>query len=134
MTEAQLVSKILEALNRVSGVFAWKVVAAPYARKGISDILCVAQGNFIAFEVKKPDKTNTTTWQQEQFLSQVRRSGGFGYVVTSVHGAQLALTEVLMSQYVPGVYAGPETGILSGPEYLQEQQARQIDQPTDLHD
>jgi len=134
MTEAQLVTKILETLNRVSGVFAWKVVAAPYARKGISDILCVARGAFIALEVKKPDKTRTVTRQQEQFLSQVRRGGGFGYVVTSVDGAMRALTEVIMSQYEPVAYAEPEIETLSDQVFHQEQQAQRIDRPTGQND
>jgi hypothetical protein len=94
MSEAQLVSKILAALNGLPSSFAFKIVAAPYARKGISDILACISGKFFAFEVKLPGKEKTVTQPQSQFISSVRAAGGHGYIVTSVLQGHLAIAEV----------------------------------------
>lgn len=47
---------------------------------GISDIIGVYRGRFVAIEVKRPGKKPTL--EQEQFMQQVRNSGGIAFVCT----------------------------------------------------
>jgi hypothetical protein len=98
MTEAQLVTKILGTLNRVPGVFAFKIVAAPYARAGISDILGCCRGRFFAFEVKLPSKEKNLTVPQGNFQASVNLAGGTAYTVTSVEQALTYLNALIESE------------------------------------
>jgi penicillin-binding protein-related factor A (putative recombinase) len=108
MTEAQLVSRILGALNGVPKTFAFKIVAAPYARKGISDILCVSDGRFLAFEVKLPGKEKTLTVHQSAFMDMVKRAGGRSFMVNSVVNAMYCLTNTILDDVTQNVQAASE--------------------------
>ena len=51
-------------------------------KKGVSDILGIYKGRFLAIEVKTPK--GKTTEAQDQFLAQVVKNGGIGFVARSV--------------------------------------------------
>lgn len=52
------------------------------ASKGISDIICVWGGMFVAIEVKAPGKNPTP--EQMKFLDGVNSAGGWGFVARSL--------------------------------------------------
>lgn len=84
MTEAEIVSQIIKWLKQQPLCWAWKIVAHPRQRSGIPDVLCVFQGLFVAFEVKRPDARRGTTELQQYALGKIEEAQGFGYVVTSL--------------------------------------------------
>ena len=61
-------------------IWHWKVFTGPQNVPGVSDILGIYQGKFLAIEVKKPGQKPTE--RQESFLNQVRESGGIAIVAT----------------------------------------------------
>jgi len=127
MNEAQLVTKILGALNGVPETFAFKVVAAPYARKGISDIIGCHRGSFFAFEVKLPGKEKTLTIPQENFLAAVLAVGGTAHTVTSVEQALTDLSAIT-------AYERQVSAILNALRYRPTPQTPECDRPIGPHD
>lgn len=53
----------------------------PPVQKGISDLICLYNGKFIAIEVKKPKMCPTL--YQEQFLADVKKNGGYALTAHS---------------------------------------------------
>ena len=84
--EGRIVTKILAAL-RSRGFFAFKHHGSSYSSAGISDIICCAEGRYVAIEVKQPDKLHTLTRIQEFHLKEVSSAGGIAGVATSVEEA-----------------------------------------------
>ena len=78
-TEAEIVKSIRVLLNFL-GIWHWKVFTGPHNVPGVSDILGIYQGKFLAIEVKRPGLEPTEL--QKSFLNQVRESGGIGIVAT----------------------------------------------------
>lgn len=64
----------------------------PYRRKGVSDLLGIWRGRFIAIEVKtpKPKKTYPSK-DQKSFLQDVADAGGIAIVARSVEDVRKAL-------------------------------------------
>ena len=61
--------------------------------KGVSDLVCIVQGIFVAIEVKRPKYSpSDVTSDQRAFLAAVRRFGGVSGIATSVAEA-LALVD-----------------------------------------
>lgn len=89
MTETAIKAKIMAALKGRG--FFFRAGAGPYSRSGVSDILGVYNGRFVAIEVKTPEvyrgKLNGATENQARFHTLVEDAGGFGRVVASVQGA-----------------------------------------------
>jgi len=58
----------------------------PYRRKGVSDILGIWKGKFLAVEVKI--KGRYATPEQKQFIEDVNKAGGIGLVAYSLEMVQ----------------------------------------------
>lgn len=81
-TEAELTSAIRALLKNV-GVFAWKQWQGPMSQpRGVSDIIGVFNGRFLAIEVKAAG--GRVTPEQERFIETVRRHGGIAFVARSI--------------------------------------------------
>lgn len=77
MKEQTLQKNILDWLNRLEGVCAYKIISANIA--GVPDIIGVVHGRFFAVEVKL-NRTKPTSLQLYQ-LDKIRKCGGFGFTV-----------------------------------------------------
>lgn len=81
-TEAELTSAI-RALLKTVGVFAWKQWQGPMSQpRGVSDIIGLYKGRFIAIEIKTAG--GRVTPEQDRFLEAVRRHGGVAFVARSI--------------------------------------------------
>lgn len=81
-TEAEITESIRNMLRNL-GVFHWKNFSGPMQHpKGISDILGIWKGRFLAIEVKT--EKGRVTDHQKEFLRHVNQSGGLGFVARSV--------------------------------------------------
>lgn len=98
-TEKQIEQSIISYLNAIPGTLVFKYNAGgvfdPTKRIfrknhsnnyliGVSDILGIYQGKFIALEVKRPSKRKNTTAHQKYFLFRIIECGGYSAVVTSI--------------------------------------------------
>ena len=88
--ESEIQKAILELL-RYRGVFCWRQNVGSFkvdnrfvsmGYKGISDIIGVLNGRFLAIEVKRPD--GVLSEAQVEFLRKVRRAGGIAMVAQSL--------------------------------------------------
>lgn len=61
----------------------------PYRRKGVSDLLGIYRGRFMAIEVKVPKKYPSK--DQKSFLQDVADAGGIAIVARSVEDVKKAL-------------------------------------------
>ena len=102
--ERRIEGEILEYLNLLPDCFAWKsssvgtyspnkgVFLRPKGKhriRGVSDIIGVYRGRFIAVEVKS--KAGRATQDQLLFIDSVRHNGGVGFIARSVNDVQKAL-------------------------------------------
>ena len=78
---SKLKKKIFKKLKENKDGFFFPVVQGPFSHGGISDILGCYKGQFVALEVKPPDKPATKF--QELFLRRINRCGGFGKIINS---------------------------------------------------
>jgi penicillin-binding protein-related factor A (putative recombinase) len=100
MTEKELESSILDYLNSLPEVFAFKVqttgiydpvrkimrtIKNKHLHKGTSDIIGVKDGKFFALEVKLPKK-NPTDYQND-FLARILHAKGYATIVRSLNDA-----------------------------------------------
>ena len=76
------VTKQIRRLLKSIGVFHWKQIGALGLPKGISDILGIYEGRFLAIEVKRPG--GRLSQYQKEFLKRVRDEGGIAIVARSV--------------------------------------------------
>lgn len=90
--ETKLQSAIQERV-RARGGWAGKIHGGIYS-SGIPDLLICFLGRFIALEVKTPENKKGATKLQEAQLRQIRRAGGFAYVVRSVRDVDRILDHV----------------------------------------
>lgn len=74
----------------------FRVNKNPHRIKGVSDILGIWRGKFLAIEVKVPGKYPTP--EQKRFLEQVNREGGIGFVARSITDVEFQLGEHELSQ------------------------------------
>ena len=97
---------------KIQGAFVWVNVSAGiwdpkkgFFRKqngygmlnGVSDILGIYKGLFIAIEVKR--KPNKATQEQEFFLSEVNRNGGVGMVAYCLEDVIERFSKICTNQY-----------------------------------
>ena len=96
MKESEVQRKILKKL-REAGIFAWRVnnmgvpdpsarggwrVQTGYNMPGMSDILGVFNGKFMAIEVKSPERVKRVSDKQKEFLAKVKDEGGCAFVAS----------------------------------------------------
>lgn len=102
-SEKEIENSILEFL-KIIGVYCWKnqsvgiydqakkIYRKPNSRhhlNGVSDILGIIQGRFLAIEVKSA--TGSLTGEQRIFLARVNENGGIAFVARSVEQAAESL-------------------------------------------
>ena len=88
-TEKQITRAIRQVLN-VLHVFHWKQWQGPMSQpKGVSDIIGIFNGKFLAIEVKRPGSKLTEA--QAQFLDRVRDEGGIAFKAECVDDVILRL-------------------------------------------
>ena len=92
MTEAEITRSILRYLKDC-GAFCYKHWAGPMGRRGVSDIIgCLPGGRFFALEIKT-EKGRVSQFQ-EQFIQDVNKSGGLGFVARSVQEVRERLAAI----------------------------------------
>lgn len=67
-----------------------------YTPRGLPDIICIVNGNFIALEVKRP--SGKLSPEQAEFGVRVVSNGGFYHVVFSLDDVKNLFSEVFMSK------------------------------------
>ena len=92
------VKKKIRALLTEYGVLFFSPVTGGYGVSGVSDIIALHNGTFIAIEAKA-DATKKPTELQKKFLGQVLESGGFPLVI---HKDNLADLRKLMEDILHG--------------------------------
>ena len=80
--EADITRQIRQYLD-MQGIFHWKQWQGPMSQpKGVSDIIGIYNGRFLAIEIKKPG--GKLTPMQAAFIMKVIAAGGIGLMATSV--------------------------------------------------
>jgi len=82
--ESALVLKIKKELNSYDQSFFFKIHGGPMQMAGISDLIGVYKGKFVAIEVKTPSNKKGTTKLQDWFIDSVNNCGGIAFVAKSV--------------------------------------------------
>lgn len=90
--EAVVVSRIMKAL-REAGYVVWKIQGNGYQKKGLPDLVTIANnGRFVGLEVKRPKPSGYgATALQVDTLRKINRAGGLGCIVRSVEEAMGAM-------------------------------------------
>jgi len=82
ITEADITRQIRNYL-KIRGIFHWKQWQGPMSQpKGVSDIIGIYRGKFLAIEVKRP--AAKLTMAQAKFLTRVEDHGGIAFVAKSL--------------------------------------------------
>lgn len=79
MEEAEVVRKMLAALNAIDGVYAIRTHGGSFQQKGTPDVLGCAHGRFFAIEAKRTAKEKPTAAQLYN-LKKFRQAGGRTFV------------------------------------------------------
>ena len=88
--ESDVTKQILDMLNHIPNVYAYKHWAGPFGKEGIHDIICCFRGKFIAIEVKNPNakleyrRKPDGSSPQEDFAWNIKRALGKALLVNSV--------------------------------------------------
>ena len=93
MTEAQIQSKIIKALNELDGCMAIKIIMANL--RGVPDLIVLFRGVTIGAEIKRHG--GKVTKLQEARMKQMRNAGAITCVWHSVEEAMATITEVGLS-------------------------------------
>lgn len=72
-----------KAAGAMPRLFFWKQQAGPYQRQGLPDIAAIIDGEFWAFEIKRPFIGKLTAIQEET-IRQINEAGGRAFVVSTV--------------------------------------------------
>lgn len=78
--EAKVVKRIRTWLNKQPHSYFFKVHGATSQVTGISDLIGVWQGRFVAIEVKDPHNPGGATPRQLLFIGRVIKAGGTAFV------------------------------------------------------
>jgi len=82
ITEKDITKAIRQVLG-ICGIFHWKQWQGPMSQpSGVSDIIGIFKGRFLAIEVKKPG--GKLTANQAVFLERISREGGIAFVAYGV--------------------------------------------------
>lgn len=107
LSESQVEREVLDYCVKIRNLLAWKNVtggffdtskkrfrkhASPYARNGVSDIIVVLHGHFIAFEIKT--RVGRQSESQKTFERDLRSAGGSYFIIRSIEDCIDALDEI----------------------------------------
>ena len=82
--ESILVNNIKKYLNSLDNSFFFKIHGGPMQMAGISDLIGLKDGRFIAIEVKTINNKKGTTKLQDWFIGRINACGGLGFVARSI--------------------------------------------------
>lgn len=92
MSESKETARLLQWLNSLSGVFAFKIHADMYQLTGVNDVLVCWQGRYLFIEMKAPNKAPEPTPKQAHFQRMVRERGrGKAFTANSLAMARQTL-------------------------------------------
>jgi hypothetical protein len=89
--EADVTKAIRDYLS-LRGIWHYKHAQGPFGRAGISDIIGMYNGRYLAIEVKT--KTGRVSEHQQEFIDEVKANGGIAFVARSVDDVINGLREV----------------------------------------
>jgi penicillin-binding protein-related factor A (putative recombinase) len=107
-SEKDIEKSILRYLEHLSHCFAWKNNSTgifdpqkkifrksrnKYAINGVSDILGVYRGRFLAIEVKRPENRERPI-DQRIFIDHINKQGGIAFFATSLEEVRAKLAEI----------------------------------------
>lgn len=116
-TEKQIENSILCYLEHLPECFAWKNQSVGvfdpvkkihrksfnrYHINGVSDILGVYKGRFLAIEVKRPSNKKRSP-DQDNFIRLIKSQGGLAFYATSVEDVKRELAKVAKDSMEPSV-------------------------------
>lgn len=93
-TKETVVKNQIKKWLKAEGIFYFSAAAGPYSTHGISDILCLHRGVFVAVEVKAPGKLNGATENQKAFIAKVIEHGCHGFVTDSLASCQAEFSRI----------------------------------------
>lgn len=84
--EAKLIAQCRKAGQEKYGtrLVIVKYHGSQFGEAGVSDLLCVLDGVFVAAEAKAPGRLNTVTLKQTAFMRRVEAAGGIAVAFDSV--------------------------------------------------
>lgn len=90
--EAEITKSVREYL-KMKRIFHYKQWQGLGSLHGISDIIGILNGKYLAIEVKRPGKSPSP--KQQAFLDRVNSEGGIGIIVRSVGDVHVFLSNIL---------------------------------------
>ena len=89
--ETKIVDKIKKKLNSLDKNFFFKVHGGLMQMAGISDLIGVSEGRFVAIEVKTPNNKKGATALQKWFLNKINSCGGIAFVARDLETVLIQL-------------------------------------------
>jgi Holliday junction resolvase len=92
--ESKVKAKVVK-LIKAYGIYYFFPATHGFGRSGVPDVICCANGKFLAIECKAG--TNKPTALQEKEINDIQKSGGFAYVIneTNLHTLENILRSLL---------------------------------------
>ena len=81
-SEKNIQNSVLKFLKGLENTYAVKFHANMYTQRGVPDILCCINSQFVAFEIKKKDGKLSDL--QRLNIDRIQNAGGKAYVVRSL--------------------------------------------------
>lgn len=82
--ETKIVTNARKSLNKIKNSFFFKIHGGPMQMAGISDLIGLINGKFIAIEFKTPNNKKGATKLQQWFMKKVNDCGGVAFVARSI--------------------------------------------------
>ena len=82
--ETAIVNKIKKYLSDFEEAYFFKIHGGPMQMAGISDLIGIYKGRFVAIEIKTPENKKGVTKLQKKFIDKINSCGGLGFVACSV--------------------------------------------------
>jgi Holliday junction resolvase len=80
--ESKVKAKVVK-LVKAYGIYYFFPATHGFGRSGVPDVICCANGKFLAIECKAG--TNKPTALQEKEINDIQKSGGFAYVINETN-------------------------------------------------
>lgn len=87
------VKDAVKKLLKSRGIWFFMPAANGFGKVGVPDIICCADGKFLAIETKAPGKRNNTTPNQERCIDEIRGAKGWALVVDDAKQVEEFLDE-----------------------------------------
>lgn len=87
--ETKLVKKIKDYLSTYNNAMFLKIHGGPFQQPGISDLIGIIDGRFVAIEVKMPDAKRGLTLLQKDFIDKVISCGGVAFCARCIEDVMI---------------------------------------------